>query len=352
MMRALVTGATGFIGANVVRELLSRGFLVRALARKTSNMANLQGLDVDIAYGDLCDETSLERALKGCDVLFHVAASYSFWTPRPDQVYETNVSGTENMLRAAAAQGVRRVVYTSTESTVDIPPGCTEGTEDLTASPGSLMGHYKKSKYAAERLALRMAGDGLPLVVVNPTTPVGPYDARPTPTGQMVVDFLNGKMPAYVNTGLNIVDVRDVATGHVLAFERGRTGERYILGNRNMSYSEIMAMLAQITGLGAPRVRIPIWLALTAGYVDESVSGRLLGKPPRVPVAAVKTARKCRYFDCHKAVCELGMPQTPVEEAFRRAVEWFVDNGYVAQEKLDIIRHHMATQGVVAHRSG
>ncbi|MFW6126189.1 MAG: hopanoid-associated sugar epimerase, partial [Chloroflexota bacterium] len=351
-MRALVTGATGFIGANVVRELLSRGSLVRALVRKTSSLANLEGLDVDVTYGDVCDEDCLKPALAGCDALFHVAASYSFWTPRPDQVYETNVRGTENILRAAAAAGIRRVVYTSTESTVGIPPGCTEGTEELTAEPDTLMGHYKKSKHAAEQLALRMAADGLPLVVVNPTTPIGPYDVRPTPTGRMVVDFLNGRMPAYVNTGLNIVHVRDVAVGHVLAFEKGRTGERYILGNRNMSYSDIMATLAQVTGLRAPRLRIPIWLALAAGYVDESVSGRLLGKPPRVPVAAVKTARKHRYFDCRKAVADLGMPQTPVEEAFRSAVGWFVDHGYVSHARLDIIRSHMAMHGAMAHQSG
>ena len=328
-MKALVTGATGFIGGNLVRELVNQGYQVKTLVRKESDRRNIEGLNVEIALGDLRDKASLASALEGCDVLFHVAACYTFWTPDPKAVYEANVGGTENMLAAALAKGIEKVVYTSTESTIGIAKNGSLGTEEMEANPGQLAGHYKKSKYMAEKLALKMYDEGLPLVVVNPTTPVGPLDLKPTPTGQFIVDFLNGKMPAYVNTGLNLVDVQDVAKGHVLALERGRLGERYILGNKNLTFKEILNILERITGIKAPKFKIPIWIALGAGYADELVSGKILGRRPRIPVAGVKTARKFRHFDCSKAVLELGFLQTPVEESFEKAVRWFRQNGYV-----------------------
>jgi len=329
-MKALVTGATGFIGSNVVRELLSQGYQVRALVRPGSNRRNLDGLPVEEAVGDLRDRTSLERSLEGCDFLFHVAAAYSFWTPDPREVYETNVEGTAKLLSAALLMGIRKVVYTSTESTVGVPGNGAPGSEERMTDPSHLSGHYKRSKFLAEQVALRACLEGLPLVVVNPTTPVGPRDAKPTPTGQIVVDFLRRRMPAYVNTGLNLVDVRDVARGHILALEKGRIGERYLLGNRNLTLKQILDLLARITGLPAPRIRIPIWVALAAARADEFVAKRVTGKPPRIPVAAVKTARQFRHFDCSKAVNELGLPQTPVEKALEDAVRWFRENGYAS----------------------
>ena len=329
-MKALVTGATGFIGSNLVRELLKQGYQARALVRKESNRRNIRGLEVDVVLGDLRDKTSLKNALDGCDVLFHVAAAYTFWTPDPTVIYETNVQGTENILTAARNTGIQKIVYTSTESTIGIADHRL-GSEETEATIDSLSGHYKKSKLLAERLALRMCQEGLPLTVVNPTMPVGPWDAKPTPTGQVVVDFLNGRMPAYVNTGLNVVDVEDIAKGHILALEQGRIGERYILGNRNLTFRELLGILEEITGIRAPRVRIPIWLALGAAYADEFVRGKILKVHPRIPISAVKTARKFRHFDCSKAVRQLGFPQTPIEESLRRAVLWFRQNGYVSQ---------------------
>lgn len=330
-MKALVTGATGFIGGNLVRELLHQGYQVKTLVRKESDRRNIEGLNVEIALGDLSDRASLAGAMEGCDVLFHVAACYTFWARDPKVIYETNVHGTENILAAAVAKGIEKVVYTSTESTIGIAKNGSLGTEEMETNPDQLAGHYKKSKYMAEKAALKMGGEGLPLVVVNPTAPVGPLDIKPTPTGQFIVDFLNGKMPAYVNTGLNLIDVQDVAKGHILALERGRIGERYILGNKNLAFKEILGILEQITGIKAPRLKIPIWIALGAGYADEFVSGRIRGRCPRVPVAGVKTARKFRHFDCSKAIGELGLSQKPVEEALEKAVRWFRQNGYAPQ---------------------
>ena len=327
-MKALVTGATGFIGGNLVRQLLKQGYQVRVLVRKGSNQRNIEGLDVDVVVGDLRDRDSPEKAVEGCDVLFHVAAAYTFWSPNPKVIYETNVTGTENILLAARSKGIKKVVYTSTESTIGITDGCL-GTEEMETNHDCLPGHYKKSKYLAEKLALKMYQEGLPLVVVNPTMPIGPGDIKPTPTGQVIVDFLNGKMPACVNTGLNVVDVEDVARGHILALEKGQIGGRYILGNKNLTLREIFTILEQITGIKAPRFDIPIWLALGAAHIDEFVSGRVFRHPPRIPLAAVRAACKFRHFDCSKAVSELGFPQTPVEEAFDKAVRWFRQNGYV-----------------------
>lgn len=327
-MKALVTGATGFIGGNLLRELVTRGYETRALMRKESLRGSIANLDTEVAVGDLRDRSSLDRALEGCDVLFHVAAAYSLWTPDPRVIYEINVQGTENLLSAARAAGTKKIVFTSSESTLGMPENGRPGTEELEGRLEQVGGHYKKSKLLAERLALRMAREGLPLVVVNPTTPLGPGDVKPTPTGQIVVDFLNRRMPAYVNTGLNFVDVSDVAQGHLLALEKGRVGERYLLGNRNMTLRELFLLLEELTALSAPRIRIPVWLALVVAYIDESVVSSVTKRPPRVPVAGVKAARKFRYFDCSKAVRELGMPQTPIEESLGKAVRWFRQNGY------------------------
>ncbi len=328
-MRALVTGATGFIGGNVAAALLQRGYRVRALVRRGCSMKALQGLDVELAEGDLRDRGSLDRALRGCDYLCHVAAAYTFWAPDPRAIYDMNVEGTRNVLGAAQEAGIRRIVYTSSESTVAIAGDGCLGTEEGFTDPDGAPGDYKRSKCLAERLALDMARAGLPLVVVNPTTPVGRGDVKPTPTGQVIVDYLNRRMPAYVNTGLNLVDVEDVAAGHVLALEKGRNGERYILGNRNLTLREILGLLQGITGLPAPRFRLPIWLALGAGYVSQFTADRVTHRPPRVPLAAVKVARHYRHFDCSKALNELGLPQTPVEQALAKAVRWFRENGYV-----------------------
>jgi len=326
--KVLVTGATGFIGGNLVKALVDSGYRTRVLLRPASNTRNIVGLDVEKAYGDLRDRSSLERALDGCDGLFHVAAAYTFWAPDPKDVYETNVRGTENLLTAALAKGIQKVVYTSTESVIGIDGNGGLGTEELTADPRELAGDYRKSKYQAEQVALRLSRAGLPLVVVNPTAPVGPGDLKPTPTGQFIVDFLNGRMPAYVNTGLNLVYVGDVARGHVLAMEKGHLGERYILGNRNLTFKEILGLLEKITGLKAPQRRIPVWFALGIAYLDEFVVAKARKRPPRIPVAAVRSACTYRYFDCSKAIRELGLPQTPVEEALEKAVRWFRENGY------------------------
>ena len=328
-MRALVTGATGFIGANVVRQLLQRDYQVRALVRKESSLRNLSGLKVEIAYGDLRDKESIDAALSGCDFLFHIAAAYTFWTPHPKSIYQTNVEGTENLFRAAAARGIKKIVHTSSESTIRIEHNGHPGTEAQLTTLDRLPGHYKKSKLLAEQCAMKMCREGVPLVVVNPTAPVGEYDIKPTPTGQLIVRFLNGGMFAYVNTGLNVVDVTDVAAGHVLALEKGRPGERYILGNKNLTLRQILGLLEEVTGRKGPRVRVPIWMALAAAYSDELITGRLRGKEPAIPVAEVKTSRKFRYFDCTRAIKELSLPQTPVEIALQKAVRWFKENGYV-----------------------
>jgi dihydroflavonol-4-reductase len=332
-MKALVTGATGFIGANLARELLKDGYQVRAMVRKDSVRRNLEGLKLEIVWGDLNDRTSLDAAIDGCDILFHVAAMYTFWTPHPGLVYQTNVQGTANLLQAALEKSVKKVVYTSTESTIGIDHVGSLGSEKEQSKIETLSGHYKKSKLMAEQLALNMCDKGLPLIVVNPTTPVGEFDIKPTPTGELIVRFLNRRMPAYVNTGLNIVDVRDVARGHVLALEKGRIGERYILGNKNLTLKEILGILENVTGLKAPRVRLPIWEALFASYCDEFIAGRVLRQSPTIPVAAVKTSRKFRHFDCTKAIKELGLPQTPIESALETAVRWFTENGYVRHLK-------------------
>ena len=326
MIDALVTGGTGFVGANVVRELLAQRRSVRVLARPRGDRRALAGLDVEICEGDLLDSASVRRAVKGVNLVFHVAADYRLWARDPEDLHRVNVGGTRAVLEAAGEAGVSRVVYTSTVGALGIPEDGRPGTEETPVSLRDMVGPYKASKFLAEQVALGFAHQGLPVVVVNPSAPVGPWDVKPTPTGQMIVDFLEGKMFATLDTGLNLVHVRDVARGHLLAAERGKIGEKYILGNRNVSLAEIGVLLSEITGVRPPRVRIPYWVAWGAALAMEAVA-RIGGRPPRVPLTAVRMAKKRMYFSPAKAVRELGLPQTDIREALRDAIEWFRAHG-------------------------
>jgi dihydroflavonol-4-reductase len=325
---AVVTGATGFIGANIVRALLDEGEAVRVLVRAQSDTRNLDGLPVETVFGDVRDVPSLRAALRECTTLYHAAAHYSLWTPQRDEVYAINVDGTEHVLRVALDLGVQKVVYTSSVATIALPADGSPADETTPLPLSQAIGHYKRSKILAEQRALALCEQGLPLVVVHPSAPVGPWDIKPTPTGKICVDFLRRKMPAYLETGLNLVDVRDVARGHLLAAEHGRIGERYILGHRNMSLREILQLLAQVSGLSAPRFRLPYSVALAAGYVSEAMAA-ITRRPPAVPVVGVRLARHPMYFTARKAVRELGLPQSPIEDALRDAVQWFREHGYV-----------------------
>lgn len=329
MHKVLVTGATGFVGANVARLLVERGEDVRVLVRPTSDRGNVAGLPVEIAVGDLRDADSVRSAVRGCARVFHVAADYRFWARDPRELYRSNVEGTVHVMDACLAEGVERVVYTSTVGTIGLaalPEACDESTPLL---EGQLTSHYKRSKLEAERAALAYVPRGLPLVVVNPSAPVGPWDGKPTPTGQLIVDFAHRKLPAVVDTGLNIVHVRDVAEGHLLAAERGRVGERYILGHQNMTLAEIARELAELTGLPAPRVRLPYAVAWAAGAVSTALATWVTHRPPAVALEAVRMARRRMFFDAGKAVRELGLPQTPVRTAFADALAWFEEKGLI-----------------------
>ena len=321
-MKTFVTGATGFIGANIVRELLKDGREVRALVRAGANTSNLAALDVECWQGDLLDIQSLEKGLAGCDTLYHAAADYRLWTSRPEEMYRINVDGTAAILKAALSNSIVRVVYTSSVGTLGNPGNGTPGTETTPVSLADMVGHYKKSKFLAERTAESFIERGLPLVIVNPSTPVGALDIKPTPTGKIIVDFLNRRMPAYLETGLNIIPVEDCARGHILAEQKGRIGEKYILGNCNLTLRDIFVVLEEITGLSAPKIRVPYLPILLAAYLNEGIS-RITGKEPLIPLAGVQMAAKLMYFDSSKAVRELGLPQTSVKDALKRAVEWF-----------------------------
>jgi dihydroflavonol-4-reductase len=323
--KTLVTGGTGFVGRAVVEELLAAGREVRVLARNPDHPA-LAGLAV--AQGDLRDPESLQRALTDCTRLFHVAADYRLWVPDPATMYAINVDGTRQVLAAAAARGLERVVYTSTVGTLGNPGDGTPGTEATPVSLKEMVGHYKRSKFLAEQVALDFARQGLPLVVVNPSTPVGPWDYRPTPTGQMIVDFLRRRMPAYLETGLNLIHVRDVARGHLLAEEKGGIGEKYILGHENLSLSQTFQVLADLTDLPAPKVKLPYWPVLGMAYVDEFLATHIRRRPPRMPIAAIRMAKKYMYFDNRKAVQYLGFTLTPIRQALAEAVAWFREHGY------------------------
>ena len=325
--RTLVTGGTGFVGRAVVEELLAAGRDVRVLARNPDHPA-LAGLAVDVALGDLRDPESLSRALTGCARLFHVAADYRLWVPDPATMYAINVDGTRQVLTAAASLGLERVVYTSTVGTLGNPGDGTPGAEDTPVTLKDMVGHYKRSKFMAEEVALDFARQGLPLVVVNPSTPIGPWDFRPTPTGQIIVDFLKRRMPAFLETGLNLIHVKDVARGHLLAEEKGQIGEKYILGHENLSLSQIFHLLADLTGLPAPRVKLPYWPVLAMAYADEFFATYIRRRPPRMPVAAIRMAKKYMYFNNQKAVQYLGLTLIPVRQALADAVEWFRNQGY------------------------
>jgi dihydroflavonol-4-reductase len=327
-MKTLVTGGTGFVGANVVRMLLQRGTEVRALVRPRSDTRNLDQLDVELVAGDLRDRGSLEAALEGCDTVYHVAAMYALWAPNPKEIYDSNVTGTVNLLEAAGRAGVEKIVYTSSVATIGLPKDGALGTEEVPLPPEDLVSDYKRSKYLAEREVLKYAQRGLPVVIVNPSFPVGPWDVKPTPSGQIIVNFLRGKIPAYVDTGLNVVDVEDVAVGHIIAAEKGRIGERYILGHANLTLPELFQLLAQVSGMRAPRIRIPYGFAYLSACVSECVARTITHKAPFVTLAGVRLSRKRMFFDASKAVRELGLPQTPPIEALSKAVQWFRAHGY------------------------
>jgi len=328
-MKALVTGATGFVGAAVARALGAAGWQVRVLARPGSDRENLRTLAVQIAEGDLADAGSLERALQGCDGLFHVAADYRLGARDPGPLYRTNVDGTRNILNAARSVGVSRIVYTSSVATVGIPADGTPGDERTPVALSNMIGHYKRSKFLAEEVAREAAGAGLSVVIVNPSTPVGPGDIKPTPTGQLVLDAGGGRMPAYVDTGLNIVHVDDVATGHLLAFERGKSGERYILGGEDMTLRTILAVIAGLTGRKAPTIRLPYGVVLPMAYVAEAVA-KISGRSGRLTLEGVRMSRKRMYFSSDKAVRDLGYHWRPPTQAFADALHWFRERGLLA----------------------
>jgi dihydroflavonol-4-reductase len=334
-LKVFVTGATGFLGSHVARVLAEQGAELRLLVRPTSDLRNLDGLNADRVVGDLRDSASIEKALSGCDVVFHVAADYRLWVRDPDEMYRSNVEGTRSLLEAARRQGVRRVVYTSSVATMGftsnraIVNNGKVADEQIPVGIADMIGHYKRSKFMAEQVAIEATRSGVDVVVVNPTTPIGERDIKPTPTGRIVVDFLKRKFPAYVETGLNLVDATECARGHVQALEKGRSGERYILGGENLTLKQILDRLAAITGLPSPTVKLPYIFALAAGVVDEMVTGWVLGREPRATIDAVRMGRKMMFVSSAKAERELGWRTVPVDGALRRSVEWFRGNGYV-----------------------
>ena len=333
-MKCFVTGASGFIGSNLVRELLARKHRVKALARPESDLRGLADVQVEYVTGDLSDRQFLRREIDGCDWCFHCAASYHLWLPDYKPMYLANVEGTFNVIEAAGHTSCQRIVYTSTVGCVGLPKEVNgqivPSTEADTITNENLTNDYKRSKWEAELVAAKFARDGLPVIIVNPSAPVGPRDAKPTPTGQIIVAFLNREMPAYLETGLNWVHVRDVAAGHILAAEKGTIGERYILGNKdgNWTMEETLRVLEEITGVPAPKIRIPYGLAFLAAYVNEAVSA-ITHKPPKAPLAGVRMAAHKMFFKPAKAIRELGLPQTSPKQAFIDAVDWFRKNGYV-----------------------
>lgn len=323
MSAVFVTGGTGFVGSHVVRSLLEAGYSVRALVRPHSCLDNLAGLDLELVKGDLNDE-HLTSLMRGCEAACHVAAHYSLWQRDRPQLHRTNVFGTRNVLQSARSAGVERVVYTSSVAAIGVKPHGQPADESHQSPMEDLISAYKQSKCAAEREAHQAAARGQDIVIVNPSTPIGARDIKPTPTGEIILRFLQRRMPAYVNTGLNFIDVRDVARGHVLALERGQTGERYILGHQNLTLKAFLDQLAAITGLPAPQRTVPLWLPLSVAWFDERVLGRL-GKTPSVPLDGVRMSAEPMYYDASKAVRELGLPQSDLDGAIAAAVAWFRD---------------------------
>ena len=327
-MLAFLTGATGFLGSHVARALAEQGADLRLLVRANSNTKNIDDLKAERVLGDLRDPASLEKGTAGCDAVFHVAADYRLWVRDPGEMYRSNVEGTHALLAAARKNGVRRVVYTSSVATMGFTHNGASADENSPVSLDNMIGPYKRSKFMAEQVAIEAARAGQEVVIVNPTTPVGERDIKPTPTGRIVLDFLKRKFPAYVDTGLNLVDATECARGHIAALEKGRSGERYILGGENLTLKQILDKLAAITGLPSPRVRVPYVLALATGVVDEVVTGRIRGREPRATIDAVRMGRKKMFVSSAKAQRELGWKSLPVDDALRRAVDWFKANRY------------------------
>jgi dihydroflavonol-4-reductase len=326
-MRVFITGATGFIGSHVLRLLLKQGYEITALVRPQSNLSNIQGLNINIIYGDLNDHQIAEK-MQGCQYLFHIAAYYSLWQKDKDLLYLHNLEGTRNILTAAQKAGIEKTVYTSSVAAIGVgEPG--QIVDETHQSPvEKLIGDYKKSKFLAEQIALEKAKQGQNIVIVNPTSPVGTLDIKPTPTGDIILRFLRRQMPAYVDTGLNFIDVEDVAWGHLLALKKGKVGDRYILGNQNLSLKELLEKLSEITNIPAPKAIIPAWIPLTAAWIDETILTPL-GKTPTVPLDGVRMAQQQMYYDSSKAIRELGLPQSSLDLALKNAVDWFIANGYV-----------------------
>lgn len=328
-MKAFITGATGFVGSHVARALAAQGAELRLLVRPTSRLDNIADLRADLATGDLREPESLKKAMAGCEFVFHVAADYRLWVRDPEQMYRSNVEGTRAIIRAAQESGVRRVICTSSVATIGFTRDGHVAREDSPVSIKDMVGHYKRSKFMAEEIALEAGRGGANVVVVNPTTPIGEYDIKPTPTGRIVVDFLKRKFPAYVDTGLNLADVKEVARGHLLAMEKARPGERYILGGENLTLKQILDKLAALTGLPSPRMRVPHTVAMGFAVFDQFFTGVIRGKEPRATIDAVKMGRKKMFASSAKAERELGYKSMPVEDALRRAVDWFQAHGYI-----------------------
>jgi dihydroflavonol-4-reductase len=339
-MTALVTGAAGFLGSHIARQLVSRGEMVRVLMRSSSSNRAISDLSLEYVTGDLRDTASLDRAMQGVERVFHVAADYRLWARKSQEIYDSNVGGTKNLLEAAKRAGVGQLVYTSTVATiaVDRPELPSEATD---AKLAEMIGHYKRSKWMAEQEVLNAAKAGLPVIIAMPTTPVGPWDWKPTPTGKIILDFLNGKMPGYVETGLNFVGVEECAAGHLLVAEKGQVGERYLLGGENLTLKDMLDKLAKITGLRAPMLKIPHGLALGVAYANTAFS-RLVGREPGIPIEGVKIARHMMFVDCSRAKRELGFQAGPVAAALERAVRWYEANGYIAKSRARRMAHAAA----------
>jgi dihydroflavonol-4-reductase len=334
-MTTLLTGATGFVGAGVLRSLVAAGHHVRALVRPNSDRRNLSGIDCEIVTGDLVEPLSLPRALRGCEAVFHVAADYRLWVPDREKMHRTNVQGTVDLFRAAVAAGVSRIVYTSSVATLRLRSDGFPADEASHAELSDIIGAYKQSKFLAEREVKRLVEkDGMPVIIVKPTAPFGPGDVKPTPTGRMIMEAASGRMPAYVNTGLNVVHVDDVAAGHLLAYDRGVVGESYILGGENRTLQWILETVAELAGRPPPRVRLPHWFVTPIAYVAEGVTRVRGGGEPMITLDGVRMARKLMYFSSAKAQRELGYTARPAVEALRDQIDWFCNNGYVVQKPI------------------
>jgi len=327
-VRVFITGATGFVGAHVARKYASEGASLRLLTRQTSRLDALAGLDAETVVGDLREPEKLRSALTGCDALVHVAADYRLWVRDPQQMYAANVDGTRELLRLARETGVQRVVYTSSVATMGFKSDGTIVNEDTPVSIADMIGHYKRSKFLGEQEAINAAKAGQYVMILNPTTPIGPGDAKPTPTGRIIVDFLNKKFPAYVDTGLNLVDVAEVARMHVEALDHGTPGERYILGGENLTLKQILDRMSAITGLPSPTMKVPHSVAMAFAFFDETFTGKMLGKEPRATVEAVRMGKKMMFATSTKAERDLGFKVLPIYNELRSAIEWFVANGY------------------------